>query len=444
VLIAVVQRITNVPTAASRVPTRVYLLSAETARGFGLPEAVRGLMAPRLDGYFSAVTLSSHATETRQVLLHEYAHFLIRKGRELDYPTWYDEGFAEVLGTVRRRDDLVTVGGAPIHRLWPLVRARSFDLEAIFAPRGYGEVRNLDLFYAGAWATVHYLNYDAEQHDRLARFVDLLVRGTPWREAYARVFPMPLDELSRRVHEHAAALARGVPIHLADLDARGLAIDESWELRPVPPPRVAIELAELALALEGGVGGGPAIARELFARALALDPQDARALAGQAVCRAEAGDLEAARTDADRAVAAQPDDPRVQRLAGRAHAVRAERAADEQDLAGAESARLASRAAFVRAEELAPDDPAALAGFGASFVGAVGDVQPGIAALERALDLGAWDPVPVLDLGRLYLAAGDLPSARARLEQVARLGEGDLAEAAKRLLAELDQPIERR
>jgi FimV-like protein len=349
-----------------------------------------------------------------------------------------------VLGTARRRDDLVTVGGAPIHRLGPLLQARSFDLEAIFAPRGYAEVRDLGLFYAGAWAAVHYLNADPAQRARPMRFVDLVARGAPWREAYARVFPMPLDELWRRVHEHAQALARGVPIHLAELDARGLAIDEAFELRPVPAPRVAVELAELALELEGGVGGGLAIARGLFARALALDPQDARAIAGQAVCRAQAGELEAARADAERAAAARPDDPRVQRLAGRAHAVRAERAAEQRDLAGAQSARLASRAAFVRAEELAPGDPAALAGFGASFVGAAGDVRPGIAALEQALELGAWDPVPVLDLGRLYLAAGDIPSARARLAQVARIGGGDLAETAERLLAELEEPRERR
>ena len=48
--------------------------------------------------------------------------------------------------------------------------------------------------------------------------------------------------------------------------------------------------------------------------------------------------------------------------------------------------------------------------------------------------LGAWDADVNLDLGRLYLRAGNLVRARERWEEVARVGDESNAEVAQRLL----------
>ena len=103
VFVAVVEEVTNAAAHGARVPARLYLVDGRVEEllkpGWGLA----GYMAARLDGYYCVVGTSAHAPLTRETILHEYTHFLVRKGSALDYPRWYDEGLAEVLSTTRRR-----------------------------------------------------------------------------------------------------------------------------------------------------------------------------------------------------------------------------------------------------------------------------------------------------------------------------------------------------
>jgi Flp pilus assembly protein TadD len=440
--IAVVRETTNAPIGTERLPTRICLLSNQAAFRFGFG-GLGGFMKRVLDGYLAMVRLDrGHSPHSRLILFHEYTHFLLHQGSAVDYPLWYHEGLADVLSTVRRRENVVELGSAPMGRAALLTRLRRFDLADVFEATKYADVDDIDAFYAGSWAAVHYLSATEERGARLARFVGLLVAGVPWRDAYPQAFDVPLDALSREVYRHGVALAGGAPYTLLEFDARSLDVERRpRDVRALLPGEAAASLGDFWLRFSGddeaqdeeSVG----LARAFFERALAAGPEDPRVRAGLALARARQRDFTGARADAARALELAPADARVQTLAGEVDAAHARRLADAGDAHRSERARLAARAAFFRAAELDPGDPIAWAGVGASYVGEAGDLGPGIAALERAIELGAWAPGPRLDLGRLYAASGQIARAREALEEVARFDEGSAGERAAELLAEL-------
>jgi FimV-like protein len=429
--VAVVEDVTNAETNG-RVPTRIYLLDDAQFEPIRGSPAIAGHMSPRLEGYFGAVSLGPAAHATREVLLHEYTHFLMLNGRAVHFPRWYSEGFAELLSTMKRRQDLVTLGSPPIGALRGLRRAGELDLEAIFAAERWSDVENPFAFYPQAWAVTHYLNSSAENRERLARFLADLARRQAWSAAYAAAFQLPPEQLAVRVQEHVALLERGVPAVIAQFDGRTLTVDRDHRVRPLPPAEVTYELGRFARTLELW----PA-AESFFARALELEPAHARARSGLATLLYRRDDIDSGRRELARAIRAAPGDARVRVDAGIAHLTEAEQVRERGDAAAARAARLEARGSFSRAIELAPDDPSAHAGYGTTFLRDDDDPTPGIEALERARALGAWDAGVNLSLARLFVARGDERRARERLEEVARSWDLEAAEEAETLLGSL-------
>jgi FimV-like protein len=430
--VAVIERITNATVDRSRVPARIYLVHGAIEDALIPSRSVLGYMVPRLDGYYGVVGRSNLAPLTRETLLHEYAHFLIRTGAALDYPIWYDEGFAEVVSTTHRRDDLVTVGTPLAGRLYSLARTGRIDLEAVLAPRQRADIDDPGLFYATAWALTHYLATHGETIGRMGRLVELQARGVDWREAYAQAFPDPLEDLSRAVRRHVDALARGALASVAMFDAGELRVRRDFAVRELAPLELARELGELSLAVFDDEDRG-ATAAAFFERALEIDPGDARSRAGLAVAHAMQGRSASAIADIASVSAMLPDDTAVLLAAGRVHRILA---ATDGDPPTAAEQRLAARAVYRRATQLDPRNPSGWAGLGWSYVGG-GDPAPGIDALTRAQATGAWDAGVSLDLGRLYRKAGDERRARELWMQVARLGDEDQVEEARRLLEDV-------
>lgn len=434
IFVAVVEKLANTSASDARVPVRIHLLGGRAA-DLLIPYGIGGYMSPRLDGYYGAVRVVGHTPAGRETLLHEYAHFLLRKGRALRYPTWYDEGFAEVVSTTRTRSGLVTVGTPAMGRLRDLPAREDLDLRTIFAPRRRSEILDAAAFYATSWAATHYLVTTPGGRKAMQRFVQLQVRGLGWQEAYASAFPVRIEELSRRVADHAEALGRGALLTVAEFDERELAADRRWSVQTLPEPAAIRALGQLALvAFEEERSF--VVPAALFERALAIDPGDAKARAGLALAYARRGRFDAALREADRAAREAPGDPEVQLACAGVHRIRATEL-EEEDPESASASRRIARGAYERVRDASPRSPAAWAGIGWSYV-AEGDPRAGIRALERARALGAWDSGVALDLGRLYRRSGDAERARRLWLEVARIGDPEAVEQADALLALLD------
>jgi Flp pilus assembly protein TadD len=431
IFVAVLERITNASESKARVPARIYLVSGRVGVALNPWSGIAGYMAQRLDGYYCIVDRQHMASITREVLLHEYTHFLVRKGRGLDYPTWYDEGFAEVLSTTRSRQGLVSVGTPAAGRLQSLAKLGEIDLAAIFSLEQYSDSDNLLGFYAMSWAATHYLATHGDTAERMGRLVQLQSQGVDWQEAYGRTFDQSLESLNQAVRHHVDGLARGALLTVATFDLDELAVDRDWKIRALAPLEVARELGELGLAVL--TSDQADVPTAFFDRALEIAPGDGRARAGLAVSLALGGDFPSAEAQISTALAALPDDPQVLRAAGR---VRRAQAETSDDPAAVSTYRRIARDNYQRATQLDPEMPSAWAGLGWSYVGD-DDPDLGIAALNRAIAIGAWDSNVALDLGRMYHGAGDESRARELWLQVSRLGDEDEADEADRLLEAL-------
>lgn len=77
-------------------------------RKLGFTESIAGAFSLGEFGFYAIANVTEYNTNSnnssfgRQVLLHEYNHFLVHfNGHVMSYPMWYDEGMAEYWGTFK-------------------------------------------------------------------------------------------------------------------------------------------------------------------------------------------------------------------------------------------------------------------------------------------------------------------------------------------------------
>ena len=149
-----------------------------------------GLFLPGLDRDYLALALDAEGFGSSDVLGHEFAHLLLDRHVE-PLPLWVDEGIAELVATGDVRQGV----GAPNlaylallqqHTWLPLPSLLSTGLTS----PGYRDEALAPIFYAEAWALVHYLELadGGEQTWRLTAFVALLGRGLSDTDAAAQAF----------------------------------------------------------------------------------------------------------------------------------------------------------------------------------------------------------------------------------------------------------------
>ena len=94
------------------------------------------------------------------VVYHELTHYFLARGLQ-SRPTWLNEGLAEYFSTAEIRDDEISLGALSQDRLQLLKSVAPLPLKAFFAVNEnspyYNESSKAGVFYAQAWAFMHYL-----------------------------------------------------------------------------------------------------------------------------------------------------------------------------------------------------------------------------------------------------------------------------------------------
>lgn len=142
------------------------------------------------------------------VMHHEYAHHLMLQYFPVAYPSWYIEGFAELIGASKVMDDGRIGYGMP-------ARYRSHDIAATnWVPLQelltHEKVYGLDT-YAQGWAVTHFLTFDKKRSQQFRQYLAALNSGQSLADA-AKVFG-DLTQLDR--------------------EARAYVTSSSFEYRPV-------------------------------------------------------------------------------------------------------------------------------------------------------------------------------------------------------------------
>ncbi len=409
-----------------RVPLLVYVFADAAGYARFAPRTdFVGFMLPRAHRNFLVVRAGAE-TDAGGAALHEYVHFVLRNGAATRYPAWYDEGLAEFLSTVSMQGEQVVIGTIPVGREHWLLYGSPMSLRQMMTvDETYDEaVRTPQRFYAQAWTLTHFFHVAdrvgfPQRRAQLTDFIARLNHGEPPDDACRNAFGTDFESLDKEFMQY---LAKGKLPYLGVPPAR-LAIPPQVRSEPLPEAERRYLLGDLALALGEDWRGE---AEFWFRLAVQADPGSGRANA--ALARAEQS-REQADAHFARALTLAENDPEVQLHYAEAMLARA--GADGEDRTA--SIQL-SRRAFRRSIQLDPDQVAAHAGLGRSYVVAanVGKPADGLAALETARARLPADHSIALDSAKLEVKAGSVERARSILARMSRPTHGDPVVAAER------------
>jgi tetratricopeptide (TPR) repeat protein len=437
--VAVVEQL--VRSQPPKAPAQIFLVEDRASTLFIPHPSIGGYMDHSLAGFGGFMRGATHDPTYRNLLLHEYSHYLHLRSSDLTYPNWYTEGFAEFLGSTRTRDDVMEVGSAPPWILLQLehrrLRKEEIDLATIFSFERDGTRPDPSDFYPISWAVVHYLSSNAARHRQMLAMLNHQSAGLHWKRAYDRSFSESIESLSSRVSRHAEMLSRGTPSAVSYLPLDSLEVRDHWEIREVPQQEILQLFGEAALRntvyLSGGKKANMLLAEALFRRAIELDPDDSKSRAGLAAALSAQSKFDEAETQL---VSFREDpEPSVASIVHAADALRwhAVSLADERDAIQREQLLVAAIRLYQTALDAQPKDAFALAGLGYSQLEAE-DFTAARRSLADARRVGEWDAQLTLSQGLVEKQLGSIPEASSFWKEVIRLGTEEEAKRAATLL----------
>jgi tetratricopeptide (TPR) repeat protein len=166
-------------------------------------------------GYFQSgedvnyITLSTEGPreETFGTIFHEYVHFLIDShfGKS-QVPPWFNEGLAEYYQTFKiENDQKVFLGEIQEGHLRLLQRTRLIPFEQFFNITNYALHQNAahsrSIFYAQAWALVHYL-VQGGQIENLSKFLTLVLDDKEPETAFKQAFGMGYADMENELGKY--------------------------------------------------------------------------------------------------------------------------------------------------------------------------------------------------------------------------------------------------
>jgi tetratricopeptide (TPR) repeat protein len=138
---------------------------------------------------FAIIRLDTWGDENQVVVYHEYTHSVLH-ARFHWLPLWLDEGYAEFYGYTRFQSDHTLIGAAS-QRYGLLQRYTLLKVKAMLDMTSYPKDQDrLDLFYAEAWAMVHYMIFGPGMNggEKLNAFFKLVQEQVPQEKAFEQVF----------------------------------------------------------------------------------------------------------------------------------------------------------------------------------------------------------------------------------------------------------------
>ena len=396
---AAIGQVTSLNVRSKR-PTKVFLF-ADARRFNAYRDALLQRKVKHVDGMYARGDTSNFmlflaGNNLDRVVHHELTHYLVQNSIG-ELPIWLNEGIADYYAPFRIDGKSMQIG-RPMreHLLW--LRAGSMiPLQQLLTATKASPIYSEGLFYAQSWALVHYLLAEPERHAKLVQFLSLLDDGKGVDAAFATAFAMKYADLEQELRNSVHRLAfsyRSIPLRDATIIA---------ELPEPVPMRRDVLLFELGR-LFAQAGGANAQTAERFLReSLAANPNNAAAHAD--LGRVYEMLRRHAQADAEYATAMKlgSDDPDILMQAAdtlserhvRMFAARPPRAEV-----------LKVRALYERVTELDPTRVAAWIAFGGTYLVQTEDLGPGIAALEKGLELAPGNYGAIVLLASLYRDAG--------------------------------------
>lgn len=139
------------------------------------------------------IPASGFSSHSKVIIRHEYGHALLNYS-SFTYPSWYNEGFAEMVSATRFLDDgqSFTIGEVTDRAVYngPPVFEWQKLISDGFSPHNVVGLRKASSAYFQAWLLVHYttLGNNFENAIKLQAYFDRLKNGEPSIDAFEQVF----------------------------------------------------------------------------------------------------------------------------------------------------------------------------------------------------------------------------------------------------------------
>jgi Flp pilus assembly protein TadD len=405
----------------SPLPTKVFVFRDESsfapyrdAATGRASEHLGGVFLPRRDGNYIVMYTGNQSDAWRHVVNHELMHHFV--GNTLKgLPTWLNEGLAEVYSTFESDGATVRIGRPRDDHLAILNRDGLMPLHELFAVDEkspiYNEANRRTMFYAESWALTHDLLIgNPERRAQVGAFLARLAAHQRADVAFRDSFGAT-EEVEKELRAYVRRLTMPMLRYtMADL--------KSAE----PPPATPLARDELLAHLGDLLAhcGNDTLrdGETMLTAALKLNNANGGASSSLAYIYA----VEGKRNDAD-ALYARAVQFNVHEWLP--YAMVADTLLDGSS---SDDDLVKARALFAKAIELNPDAAHAYAGLGATYVNATSnDVAPGIAALEKSIQLDSEQYDVMFNLVALYVRAGrradamrmiDGPLAASRRDQL--------------------------
>lgn len=186
---------------------------------------------------------SVHDNWSRQLLYHEYTHYLVARGsRFFTYPYWFEEGFAEFLATaVCDEAGKCLYGSIPVDRALTLSHYGHWNLEKLLTATrsGSSDMQKFQV-YASGWLLTHMLMTNGEGRGQLAEYLNAVHAGSDPLKAVEEVFGVSVDALDKQYREYGRKKMTAFALTLGD----GYG-EISIRTRALEPARAMTELAKV-------------------------------------------------------------------------------------------------------------------------------------------------------------------------------------------------------
>jgi cytochrome c-type biogenesis protein CcmH/NrfG len=208
---ALLRKLSRAPQGMHSSKVRVILLDREdqVRRAYsGTDPNVAGFYTVNMHG---PLAVSPRRTDEQDsvwgpeiVLFHEYAHHFMLEYFPAGYPSWYVEGFAEIVSTAApMAGEKMAFGKAASHRQYSLMLSRWIPVEQLLTSSRAEFPKDAD-FYGQSWVLAHYLTFSRERNGQIYRYLGALASGRPPLEAAREIFG-DLGALNREVRNYLSA-----------------------------------------------------------------------------------------------------------------------------------------------------------------------------------------------------------------------------------------------
>jgi hypothetical protein len=190
------------------------------------------------------IVMGRTGDEAARVAVHEYVHSVARH-LGLKYPTWLNEGVADLYSTLRMQGDKALVGDLVPGRMQTLFTEKWIPLPLLLSATQnspfYNEKNKASSFYGESWALAHMLQLSPQYSPKYSEFLKILQSGADSAAALEKAYGKPIAEIEKDLQSYFRGnqfYGRLFPVKLVNST-------EKFPATPAPEFDVRLALADL-------------------------------------------------------------------------------------------------------------------------------------------------------------------------------------------------------